>query len=188
MLQFLKRKIRPLKQCTGNPSYSFEIEPSNIDQQTSHDAFRGQFSSNESEIVRSSHVLTNNEKKRPRNRFNFRFKRSKKSLFSSSNITGDSLVNREASQSYIKSPTNSIDEEKSSSSHHHAENVVVFDTPATSCTSNSPGSSFDQMNSFSNEEICDWASKGSEGHSYTDEDCINDLIDNTNYIQVGSFN
>lgn len=28
MLQFLRRKIKPFKKCTGNPSYSFEVNTS----------------------------------------------------------------------------------------------------------------------------------------------------------------
>ena len=176
MLQFLRRKIKPFKKCTGNPSYSFEIKnPSHqvtTASKTEQDSTDQLDSLNDYEHTGCSQYnftskLENKKKSfSKKNRFYLKFKRSNgsksksDSLFSSSEFNNNSLNNREATNSLIAT-SNETDLKTGA--------VAVFDSPVSSANSNY--------------ELNQWNSD-SDIQSYTDDDCLNDLIDNTNYTQV----
>lgn len=175
MLQFLRRKIKPFKKCTGNPSYSFEIKnPSHqvtTASKTEQDSTDQLDSLNDYEHTGCSQYnftskLENKKKSfSKKNRFYLKFKRSNgsksksDSLFSSSEFNNNSLNNREATNSLIAT-SNETDLKTGA--------VAVFDSPVSSANSNY--------------ELNQWNSD-SDIQSYTDDDCLNDLIDNTNYTQ-----
>ena len=174
MLQFLRNKIKPFKKCTGNPSYSFEINNSGEQNQvtrTNQTTLCNNLDS-DYELTGCSQTFTSKlGKKSKTSRFYNRFRRSgKKNSISSGDSNNDSLNNRETTNSFVN-------KEDCMSGQPTA---VVFDSPALSlCSANMQPSSI-KNGSVGFSEKFDW----SDDDSYTNNDCINDLIDNTNFTQV----
>lgn len=179
MLQFLKRKIKPFKKCTGNPSYSFEINTSPNEQQIIRNEQTTNLDLNDCEFTGYSQNLSSKLGKMSKKRFYLKFKRSKKGLTSSTDLNNNSLNNREKTHSFSKN-SETIDSNKDQNL-TSIENEPAFDTPASSISSNYNNSSCHNLNYYSNGEI-EWGSE-SDSQSYTNERCINELIENTNYTQ-----
>lgn len=176
MLKFLKRKIKPFKKCTGNPSYSFEADTTVAKQISKQDYTSSYLDTNDF----TGFSQTKLDKRSRSGRFTyFRFKRTKKDSMSSGH-SNNSLNNREATNSLAQAVENG--NEDNEIVHEKAVDPVVFDTPTSSLGMDE--SSYDNMQSSENDE---WGSRSyaEEMPSYTDEDCIQDLIDHTNFSQVG---
>lgn len=177
MLQFLRRKIKPFKKCTGNPSYSFEANTSVEQKQhvsRSNQTTMCQTNTNldsEYELTGCSQTFTSklSKSRSVTSRFYNRFRRSGKkvSISASCESNNDSLNNRENTNSFIvkKEPAVVVP-------------VAVFDSPPSSVSSANM-----QPSSLGFSEKLDW-SDDDDDESYTNNDCINDLIDNTNFTQV----
>lgn len=172
MLQFLRRKIKPFKKCTGNPSYSFEV---NTSTEQKHRISRYNQSTmcqtntnldSEYELTGCSQTFTSklSKSKSVTSRFYHRFRRSAKkvSMSSSCESNNDSLNNRETTNSFMTK------EEPA------AVAVAVFDSPPSSVSSAN-------LQPCRLSEKLEWSDD--DDVSYTNNDCINDLIDNTNFTQ-----
>lgn len=168
MLKFLKRKIKPFKKCTGNPSYSFEVVDSATNATNNKPEFNTYIDSNDyTDATCSSQI---NQTSRFTKRSFFRFHRRKSQSKQSHSLnTNSSLNNREATNSLMATTTCHLlpeDDEMGIDT-----GLPQFDTPTSSLNSHN-----------------EWQSNSYSDDMYSDEDCIQDLINHTNHhnIQVSS--
>lgn len=187
MLQFLRRKIKPFKKCTGNPSYSFEINNQNGQRRELTTGQNQNMTTNMTNIdysENSSHNFTSFKlEKSKKSKFGFKFRRGSNKSNSNETTYNDSLNNRETTSSFQLQITRDeiLKEEVNSDQimtdyENELESDVYVETPVISEFDDSLQYVSDNIIYNEHEEI-GWV------HSYTNDDCINDLIDNTNYTR-----
>lgn len=165
MLKFLKRKIRPFKKCTTNPSYSFE-------------AVDGPSTPVKPEF--NTFMQTKKETKKASSFFHFnrRTRSNKKGSISSSDMmsTNNSLQNREATNSIVMTTNCEDVDENGIDTGDEMMMARTFETPTSSMNSN-------LINRFSyDSNRGEWESQSYSDDMYSDQDCIQDLIDHTNQV------
>ncbi len=156
MLKFLKRKIKPFKKCSGNPSCSFEVVDSRSSSVKNKNEFHT-FSSEYTDATCTSQI-NQSSKQSKRSFFRFHMSKSQAKQYESHNTNG-SLDNREKTNSLMANPACQLLTEEGEIGID--TDLPEFDTPTLSLNSN------------------EWHSNSYSDDIYSDEDCIQDLINNT---------
>jgi len=175
MLKFLKRKIKPFKKCTGNPSYSFEVvdsRPSSACNNTTTTNNRLEYNTyiDSNDYTNATCNSQVNQSSKPVKRSFFRFHRRKgQQKHTHSLNTNSSLNNRETTNSLTTTTCHFLPEDDEMGID---TDLPQFDTPTSSLN-------------YHNDE---WESQSYSDDMYSDEDCIQDLINHTNHCvnQVNS--